>query len=240
MPASCLSCGTPLSTTDTDCPTCGGRPVAPAARSGAGTGSPPRVPGRLAIGTVVRSGPSRQEPVLSRTFVWASRIGAVLTAAALAVAALAHAPLGPSLAVCCIAAAVLPLLGAGLRTTLPAAARATGKPWWPWVLPLQERARSHTADSSDLALKDVTGAEHVCVVAGKLTPTTPEMGTVVEAYGRRDRTGRVVVRQLVITGTGQVLRPRLPVSGRLTRVVAAATAAVWMATAAALLVLAAG
>jgi hypothetical protein len=177
---------------------------------------------------------------MGRSFVWASRTGAMLTVAALAVAVLAHAPIGPLLAVCGGAAVVLPLFGAGLRTTLPAAAREGGTPWWPWVLPLQERARSRTADVSDLVLKDVTGAEHVCVVAGRLTPASPEPGTAVEAYGRRDRVGRVVVRQLVVTGTGQVLRPRLPASGRLTRVVAAATAVVWFAAAAALLVLAAG
>ncbi len=240
MPVSCLSCGAPLSTTDTDCPACGGRPVAPAGRVAAATEPPPRVPGRLATGTVLRSGPVRQEPVLGQSLVWASRIGAALTAAALAVAVLAHASLGPLLVVCGAAAVVLALLGAGLRTTLPADARETGKPWWSWVLPLRERARSRTVDVSDLVLKDVTGTEHVCVVTGKLIPGAPATGTVVEAYGRRDRSGRVVVRQLVDTGTGRVLRPRLPASGRLTRILAVATAVVWTAAATAVFVLAAG
>jgi len=65
-------------------------------------------------------------------------------------------------------------------------------------------------------------------------------GTDVEAYGRRDRVGRVVVRQLVVAGTGRVLRPRLPLPARLARVLAAATAVAWFAAATALLVLAAG
>ena len=245
MPASCLSCGAPLSTTDTDCPACGGRPAVPAGRAaagrtGVGAGPPSGVPGRLATGTVVRSGTLRREPVMGRSFVWASRIGAVLTTAALTVAVLAHTPAGPLLVVCSAAAAVLPLLGVGLRTTLPTAVREAGRPWWPWVLPLQERARSLTVDVADLVLKDVTAAEHVCVVIGKLTPAAPEPGTAVEVYGRRDRAARIVVRQLVVVGTGQVLRPRLPVSGRLTRVVASAAASVWFAAATALLVLAAG
>ncbi len=239
MPASCLSCGNPLSSADTDCPSCGGRPAASAGRAATGT-EPPRVPGRLATGTVVRSGPVRHEPVLPRGFVWASRIGAVLTGAALAVAVLAHASLAPLLAICGAVAVVLPALGAGLRATLPAAARDAETPWWPWVLPLQERARARTADVADLVLKDVTGAEHVCVVTGKLTPAGPDAGTAVEVYGRRDRSGRVVVRQVVVAGTGRVLRPRLPLAGRLTRAAAAATAVVWFAAATGLLVLAAG
>jgi hypothetical protein len=244
MPASCLSCGTPLSTADTDCPACGGRPEASGVRVWAGSALPdgpaPSVPGRLATGTVIRAGVIRREPVMSRSFVWATRIGAALTAAALVVAVLAHAPIVLLLAVCGAAAAVLPLLGAGLRATLPADARERGNPGWPWVLPLRERARARSAEVFDLVIKEMTGAEHICVVAGRLAPAPPERGTDVEAYGRRDGAGRVVVRQLVIVGTGQVLRPRLPISDRLTRVVAAATAAVWFATATALLVLAAG
>ncbi|MDQ7807300.1 hypothetical protein Q5425_26490 [Amycolatopsis sp. A133] len=177
---------------------------------------------------------------MDRRYLWATRIGAAFTTAALTVAVLAHAPIGPLLAVCCAAAVVLPLLGAGLWATLPAAAREPGKPWWPWVLPLQERARSRTVDVADLVLKDVTGAEHTCVVTGRLVPAPPEPGTVVEAYGRRDRAGRPAVRQLVLTGTGRVLRPRVPAPARLTPVVAGATAAVWFAAAAALLVLVAG
>lgn len=239
MPASCLSCGAPLSTTDTDCPACGGRPVVPTGRVAAGAQPPPRVPGRLATGTVVRSGPVRQEPVVDRSFVWASRIGAALTAAALVLAVLAHASLGPLLVACGAAAAVLPLVGAGLRSTLPRSAREPGTPWWLWVLPLQERVRSRTVDVADLVLKDVTGTEHVCVVAGNLGPGAPGTGTAVEAYGRRDRSGRVIVRQLVVADTGRILRPRRPASGRLTRVFAAAAAAAWFAAATTLLVLAA-
>ncbi|MEV6829489.1 hypothetical protein [Amycolatopsis sp. NPDC051102] len=242
MPASCFSCGTPLSTTDTDCPACGGHPPAPGGAVPAGTaaaaGPPPRVPGRVATGTVVRAGAVRQEPVIGRSLVVASRTGAALTAAALAVAVVAHAPIGPLLVVCGVAAVVLPLLGAALRSTLPATARRTGTPWWPWVLALQERARARTADVSDLVVKDVTGTEHGCVVTGRLTPAPPGPGTGVEVYGRRDRAGRVVVRQLVLAGTGQVLRPRLSAAGRLTRIAAAATAAAWFAAATALLALA--
>jgi len=156
------------------------------------------------------------------------------------VAVLTHAPIWPLLAVCGAAAAALPMLGASLRATLPVAARKGGNCGWPWVFPLQARARSRTTEVSDLVVKDVTGAEHVCAVTGKLAPSPPEPGTAVEVYGRRDRAGRVVVRQLVVADSGRVLRPRLPASDRLTRIVAVATAAVWFATAAALLVLAGG
>lgn len=245
MPASCFSCGTPLSTTDTDCPACGGHPGALATPAGpvpAGTtaaaGPPPRVPGRLATGTVVRAGAVRQEPVVGRGLVVASRAGAALTAAALAVAVVAHVPIGPLLVVCGAAAAALPLPGAVLRSALPATAHQARSPWWPWVLALQERVQARTADVSDLVVKDVTGTEHGCVVPGRLTPAPPGPGTAVEVYGRRDRAGRVVVRQLVVAGTGRVLRPRLPASGRLTRIAAVATAAVWFAAATALLALA--
>lgn len=248
MPTSCPSCGTPLSTTDPDCPACGSHPGGRSAPSGgrapAGTGPPdgppPRVPGRLATGTVIRGGAIRQEPIMSRNYVWASRIGAVFTAAALAVAVLAHAAIGPLLLVLGAAAVLLPLLGAGLRASLPAAARDVGNASWPWVLPLRDRARSRSVDVCELVLKDVTGAEHVCAVTGRLTPAPPEQGTAVDAYGRRDRAGRVAVRQLVVVGTGEVLRPRLAASGRFTLVVAAAAAVAWFATAIALLVLAAG
>ncbi|WP_328618130.1 hypothetical protein OHS18_20495 [Amycolatopsis sp. NBC_00355] len=176
---------------------------------------------------------------MSRSFVWATRTGAALTVVALAVAVLTHAPIGSLLVVCCAAATLLPLFGAGLRATLPVAAREAGNRSWPWVLPMQERSRSRTAEVSDFVVKDVTGVEHVCVVTGRLVPAPPEQGTVVEAYGRRDRAGRVVLRQLVVVGTGRVLTPRRPAADRLTRVAAAATAAVWFAAAAALLILAA-
>ncbi|WP_143168812.1 hypothetical protein [Amycolatopsis australiensis] len=243
----CLSCRVPLGSADTHCPACGTQAGQTSAEppprrvlvsaAPVNDGPPSSVPGRVATGTVVRSAVVRHEPIMSRNFLWAARIAAVLTALTVVPAVAARAPAGELLLVLGGAAVSLLVPGILLRSSMSASVRrSAGGPGWPWTLPLRPAAGADTGPVSSIVVKDVEGAEHTCVARGTFVPRPPAAGAMVEVYGRRDRVGKIVVRQLVSAGTGDIVTPRSPIACRLQRAAECAAVAVWAATACALLV----
>lgn len=153
-----------------------------------------RVPGRVAVGTVTRIGTVRQEPFVRRTSLTVAAWGcAALTVAGVAVSPVAG---GMSLLARAIVVAVV----------VTAAAYALRR-WTP---------KPDEVDVHPLWVKDATGAEHPCRVRGSMTHGLPLEGTGVEVYGRVDRSGSALVREL-ITDDGRAWRPRLPLPQRILR-----------------------
>ncbi|WP_330277836.1 hypothetical protein OG205_20480 [Lentzea sp. NBC_00516] len=163
-------------------------------RPAAGDLTDQRVPGRVAVGTVTRIGTVRQEPFVRRTSLTVAVWGCV----ALTVAEVAFSPVlgGMSLlAKAFVATFVVTAAACALRRWTPKPDKVDVHPFW---------------------VTDATGAEHPCRVRGSMTHGLPLEGTGVEVYGRVDRTGSVLVRELVTDG-GQASRPRLPLPQRILR-----------------------
>ncbi|WP_447007208.1 hypothetical protein ACRAKI_12360 [Saccharothrix isguenensis] len=183
------------------------------------------------IGTV------RQEAVVERTTVLLLRFGMVLTAGGL----VASAPLGGTAllgraalatAACLVLAAGL---GVALRATLPADLRRGVPPVrWSLTLPVRAQIRSLTRDVQVMTVIEVSGAEHRCYARGRFSPALPKLGDMVDVYGRRTRSGPVVIRHLVDSTTGRTTAVRPRRREVATRVTATALAALWTATGVAL------
>ncbi|WHT17550.1 hypothetical protein N8J89_31135 [Crossiella sp. CA-258035] len=189
------------------------------------------------IGTVIDIGAVRQEPVVERTTVLLLRFGMVLTAGGL----LAAAPLGGAVLLARAAAAtaaclVLAIgLGVALRAALPAEIRRDVPPArWSLTLPVRAEIRKFTREVQVMTLKELSGAEHRCSAPGWFSPTPPKRGDIVDVYGRRTRSGTVIVRHLVATATGQTMVVRLRLREVSTQVTTMALAALWTVTGVAL------
>lgn len=162
-----------------------------------------RVPGRVAVGTITRIGVVRQEPPVRRTTLLVA-----WGCAAIAVAGAALSPLvgGVSL----LAKAVLVI------TVVTAAVFAVHR-WGP---------KPGEVDVHPFWVKDVTGGEHPCRARGVVPHGLPPEGTGVQVYGRVDKSGSALVREL-ITDDGRVCRPRLPLPQRIARGAGLLTVALW-------------
>jgi hypothetical protein len=248
----CLSCRTPLSSTDRLCPACGASPggsprtTAPPRRVSVGhtpvtDGASSRVPGRAVTGTVVQFGAVRQDPVMGRTLVRNGRIGAAAAVLALVGVLVIRGPSWPPVLVTAAGLLILLVLGLLLRAAMPAECRSSAHDGrfvgvlWPWTLPLRLLAVGRTVDVLPFLVKDVAGDEHHCEVRGGSTPGSPTQGDVVEVYGRRNRAGTVRVRQLVDVATRRATRPRAPFACGLTRMTGSGVTVVWTAVAVVLL-----
>ncbi len=177
-------------------------------RSAPGDLTDHRVPGRVAVGTITRIGVAvRQEVPVGR-----NRTLATWGCAALAVAGVALSPVvgGVSLlakAVLTVAVAVVAVFA--LHRWVPKPGAVDVHPFW---------------------VKDVTGTEHPCRASGAVPHGLLVEGTGVQVYGRVDKTGSVLVRQL-ITDDGRVCRPRLPLRQRIARGAGLVKAALWFGAA---------
>ncbi|MGI5499008.1 hypothetical protein [Lentzea sp. CA-135723] len=173
-------------------------------RSAAGDLTDQRVPGRVAVGTVTRIGAVRQEPFVRRTSLAVAAWGcAALTVAEVAVSAVVG---GMSLLARMIVVTVVVTAAAYvLRRSTPA---------------------PDEVDVHHLWVRDANGAEHACRVRGSIKQGIPLEGTGVEVYGRVDRSGSVLVRELITDG-GETWRPRLPLSQRISRGAEVLTVALW-------------
>jgi hypothetical protein len=171
-----------------------------------------RVPGRVGTGTVVSIGIARPEQAVTKRLVMSTRVGAL--AALLA--------FGGLLATRGIVGFALLTVAAGLAVQLG-------------LRYLPSTVDGRLVDVLPLLIKDIQGTDYRCEVRGRLVPVPPEEGSVVEVYGRTDKSGTVRVRQLVTVGTGATARARVPFACGLARTVAAAVVVVWVAVAAVLL-----
>ncbi|RDI24491.1 hypothetical protein [Lentzea flaviverrucosa] len=165
------------------------------------------VPGRVAVGTITRIGAVRQEPPVRR-----STAPALWGSMALAVAEAALSPVVGGVSMLAKAALVIGVVTAAtfaLHRWAPRPGATEVHPFW---------------------VKDVTGAEHPCQVRGFTRRGLPAEGTGVQVYGRTDRSGTVLVREL-ITDDGQVCRPRLPLRQKIVRGVELLNVALWAAAA---------
>ncbi|MFD4669979.1 hypothetical protein ACFWNN_09605 [Lentzea sp. NPDC058450] len=173
-------------------------------RSAAGDLTDRPVPGRVAVGTVTRIGAVRQEPFARRTG---------LTVAAWGCAALTVAEVAVSAAV-----GGMSLLAKAIVVTVVVTAAA-------YVL-RRSAPRPGEVDVHHLWVKDADGAEHACRVRGSIKQGLPLEGTGVEVYGRAEKSGSVLVRELVADG-GETWRPRLPLPQRISRGAEVLTVALW-------------
>ncbi|HEX4722837.1 MAG TPA: hypothetical protein VH333_10010 [Pseudonocardiaceae bacterium] len=164
------------------------------------------VPGRVGTGTVVHVGVARPADVLDRRLVISGRVGAL-------VALLAFAGVLASRGVLVVA---LLTAAAGLAVQL-------GLGY------LLRAVDGRLVDVLPLLVKDIQGTEYRCEVRGRLVPGPPPDGSIVEIYGRTDKSGTVRVRQLVTVGTGATARARQPFTCGLARTVATTVIVVWAA-----------
>jgi hypothetical protein len=171
-----------------------------------------RVPGRVCTGTVVSVGIARPEHAVPKRLVMSARIAAL--AALLA--------FGGVLATRGVMGFALLTVAAGLAVQLGL--------WY-----LLRSVDEQLMDMLPLLIKNIQGTDYRCEVRGRLVPVPPDEGSVVEVYGRMDKSGIVRVRQLVTVGTGATARARVPFACGLARTVANAVVVVWMAVAAVLL-----
>ncbi|NKE58151.1 hypothetical protein FXN61_15485 [Lentzea sp. PSKA42] len=162
-------------------------------RPAAGDLTDQRVPGRVTVGTITRIGVVRQEPPMRRSTTLAA-----WGCAALTVAEVAFSPVVGGVSLLAKAIVVITVVTAvtfALHRWVPRPGVIDVQPFW---------------------VKDVTGTEHPCRVSGSLPHGLPAEGTGVEVYGRADKSGSVLVREL-ITDDGQACRPRLPLPHRIAR-----------------------
>lgn len=206
MRTQCAECAKPLSDDDPSCLSC--QPV----------------PGRMAVGTVVVVGRIHQEPIVDQRFVVLTRVAAALTCLGLlgTVPAGGLDLIGHALLVAGGCVALVLVLGCVLWTVVPA--RGTN----PLTLPMRSAVRDRTVDVSTLSVKEISGATVICDVRGAVRGPAPVRGDVVEVYGRRTRTGAVLVRQFVDRSSGAALPVRLPAACVTARLVSAAIAGVWV------------
>jgi hypothetical protein len=163
-----------------------------------------RVPGRVGTGTVVHVGIAQPVDVLNRRLVISGRVGAL-------VALLAFAGVLASRGVL-VVALLTAAAGLAVQVGLGYLLRAVG---------------GRQVDVLPLQVKDIQGIEYRCEVWGRLVPGPPPEGSIVEVYGRTDKSGTVRVRQLVTVGTGDTVKARQPFTYGLARTVAATVVVVW-------------
>ncbi|GGM89160.1 hypothetical protein GCM10011609_27490 [Lentzea pudingi] len=173
-------------------------------RPAAGDLTDQHVPGRVAVGTITRIGAVRQEPFVRRTsFAVAAWGCAALTVAEVVVSAAVG---GMSLlAKAVLVTVVVTAATYALRRCAPEPGGVDVHPLW---------------------VTDVTGKEHACRVRGSTAQGLPLEGTGVEVYGRADKSGSVLVRELVTDG-GQAWHPRLPLPQRIVRGAEVLTVVLW-------------
>ncbi|GHH44265.1 hypothetical protein [Lentzea cavernae] len=162
------------------------------------------VPGRVAVGTVTRFGLVRQEPLARRRSATLGAWGC----AVLAVAEVALSPVVggvPLLAKAVLVIAVVTAVTFAVHRWVPKPGNVDVHPFW---------------------VKEVTGVEHPCRVRGSLPRGLPAEGTGVQVYGQAEKSGSVLVREL-ITDDGQVYRARLPLPHRIARAVELLDIALW-------------
>ncbi|WP_146175105.1 hypothetical protein [Umezawaea tangerina] len=185
---------------------------------------------------MIRFGVVRQVPAVGRRTTALTATAAVLTLCGLVAAPLVGnlALLQRSLLVTALCVVVLVVLGVLLRTTLPTDDRrlAGGSVLWPLVLPMRAVVLSRTADLRFLWVKDITGVEHECAVRGRWAPSPPAVGDIVDVYGRRTKSGVILLRHLVSTTTGDTTTGRPPTSCTVARATSIAIIVVWAAAAA--------
>ncbi|MEU5692276.1 hypothetical protein [Actinosynnema sp. NPDC020468] len=229
-----------MSGRDDGCPSCGSSgPAAPPDRA---------VPGRAVVGTVVSVGLPRSEPVVGRRVLRWARVAAAVTG----VLALVTLPvdgmsaLARDFAVAAFALPALLVLGVVLHRVTPrppavewdlervSPARAVLRRL---ALPLSGAVRGREVDVLEVAVKQVSGAVVDCGIRGAVRPAMPVKGAAVEVYGRRDRSGRVVVRHFVDRTTGAVATVGSPLAATTTRIAMWCAAGVWTAAGAVLVLL---
>jgi hypothetical protein len=177
----------------------------------------------MAVGTVVVVGQISQEPIVDQRIVVLTRVAAALACVGL----LGTVPvggldlIGHALLVAGGCLALVLVLGCVLWTVVPT--RGTN----PLTLPMLSAVRDRTVDVSSLSVKEISGTTVICDVRGAVRGPAPARGDIVEVYGRRTRTGAVLVRQFVDKSSGTTLPVRMPAACVTARLVSAGIAGVW-------------
>ncbi|WP_132117882.1 hypothetical protein [Actinocrispum wychmicini] len=170
---------------------------------------------------------------MDQHIVAATRVLAVLTCVGLVatVPVGGGAMFGRALLVVAVGLVLLLVTGCVLVMAVRPAAEAGGTTFGaitrPLTLPMRSVVRERTVDVSSFSIKEVSGATVNCDVRGAVRAAAPSRGDMVEVYGKRLRTGAVLVHQFVDRTSGTTLPVRMPVACVTARLASVAVAALW-------------